>query len=124
MADGKIIRPIQPNQFVIYNWRQNNTAHTITFSGTARTRCIYGQLWVVGQDGISENFAIAFYGASSGGSEYDRTTFSRVYLDHTNTSVSQSGSSINIAANINNGWGTITLILFYNDPSLIVTHTT
>lgn len=104
----------------IFNWYQMNFAHTITFSGTAKTRIVYGVLFVLGQGGTATPIWIVLSGAESGG---QTSSVTYVVVSENNLGVTSSDTTITIPAGIGGNWGTVSLILFYDEPTLTVTHT-
>lgn len=118
MATSTIEYPRVKNMSLVWHsWLQANTTHTLTFSGAATCRTVYGVLFLTGQSGLKGPIPFAF-----GGANVAYTTVVGVQVYDPDGVVTAAGNTITIPT-YGNSWGTVTMILFFDEPALSWTWT-
>lgn len=118
MATSYIEQPRVKNMsLVMHTWLQGNSTHTLTFAGSASCRIVYGVLFLAGQNGIKGPIPFGF-----GGSSASYTNIQGVRVNDPDNLVTSAGNTITIPT-YGNGWGNVTMILFYDEPTLSWTWT-
>ncbi len=118
MATSYIEYPRVKNMSLVsYFWPQANSTHTLTFSGYATCRTVYGVLFMTGQTKLKGPIPFSLKGSSVA---FAQVTGVSVY-DPDNI-VTAEGSTITIPT-YGDSWGSITMILFDDETSLSWTWT-
>lgn len=118
MATSYIEYPRVKNMsLVMHTWPQGNSTHTLTFSGTATCRTVYGVLFLTGQTKLKGPIPFSLKGTSVA-----YTTVTGVSVYDPDNLVTAAGSTITIPT-YGDSWGTVTMILFYDETSLSWTWT-
>lgn len=99
------------------SYKQNGTSHTITFSGQAECRRLFGFICVAGQAGITNFIPFSFSGSSIA-----VTNIVDVYVADNDYGITASGLTISIPAGIGNNWGSVELILLRGTSLLTITY--
>lgn len=118
MATSYIEYPRVKNMSLVsYSWTQANLTHTLTFSGAAFCRRVYGVLFLTGQSKLKGPIPFSFRGSSAA-----YTTVTGVSVYDPDNLVTASDLTITIPT-YGDSWGTVTMILFLDEPSLSWTWT-
>lgn len=118
MATSYIEYPRVKNMSLIWHiWPQSNLTHTLTFSGIATCRTVYGVLFLTGQTKVKGPIPFSLKGTSVA-----YTTVTGVSVYDPDNLVTAAGSTITIPT-YGDSWGSVTMILFYDETSLSWTWT-
>lgn len=101
----------------VQDFYQSNVAHTITFDGSATSRAFAGFIAICGQSGMAEYVPFGLIGSNIG----VQGAITAVAVASNSLNITTSGKVISIPASIQGGWGTISVVMFRNEPNLTIT---
>ena len=101
----------------VQDFYQSNVAHTITFDGSASSRAFAGFIAICGQSGIAEYVPFGLIGSNIS----VKGTITAVAVASNSLNITTSGKVVSIPASIQGGWGTISVVMFRDEPDLTIT---